>query len=146
MSTHLIGMGFVRGTGYPVVFHNPTRNVWTTAHGDDCLSSGYIEDLQWFKGKVSQHYDIKTQILRPGDGAATERKVLNRVIVWSSAWCEFEADPPPRINYHRSSTAIEGTSSHHAWHRRRRRQRHSRGSGTIPGCRCDFIPLACSTV
>ena len=38
LSAHLIANGFVRGRGFPSLFHHPTRDIMTLVHGDDYFS------------------------------------------------------------------------------------------------------------
>ena len=40
LSTHLIDNGFTRGVGFPSVFHNQSKDLWTLVHGDDFFSCG----------------------------------------------------------------------------------------------------------
>ena len=66
----------------------------TFVHGDDYVSSAMPAQLKWFKGKLENKYQIKTQWLGQGSEYQQEVKILNRIIGWS---CEkgivFEADP-----------------------------------------------------
>ena len=62
-------------------------------HGDDYVSSGSKASLDWLQGKLKEAYDIKTQIVGPGEGAVREGKVLNMVLRCTDIGWELEADP-----------------------------------------------------
>ena len=63
------------------------------AHGDDYVSAGTKDDLQWLEDILSNAYEIKTQKLGPGQGSSVKGDVLNRTVRWTEAGREFEADP-----------------------------------------------------
>jgi hypothetical protein len=65
LSRHLEGIGFVRGVGYPAVFFHPGRGIKTLVHGDDYVSAGESQDLDWLESELSKQYQIKTQRTRP---------------------------------------------------------------------------------
>ena len=90
LSAHLISHGFVRGIGHPSVFHHPTRGLVTLVHGDGYTTAGSISELLWFKKRLEETYEIKTQLIGPG-GEQTG-KVLNRIITFTGDGYELEAD------------------------------------------------------
>ena len=49
-------------------------------HGDDYVSSGIQEDLDWLEGELSAAYEIQTQKIGIGEGCEREGKVLNRIV------------------------------------------------------------------
>ena len=98
LSENLLKAGFVRGIGHTAVFYHPTRDVMVMVHGDDYVSSGWEEDLQWLKTILEADYEIKTQLIGPvdhaaGQGEIAEGKVLNRVIRATTDGWQIEADP-----------------------------------------------------
>ena len=93
LASHLVSLGFIRGVGHPCVFVHPDRGIWTMVHGDDYVSAGFSDDLEWLEEKLGQAYEIKTAHLGPNKSGHSEGKVLNRIIRWSANGWELEADP-----------------------------------------------------
>ena len=58
-------------------------------HGDDYTTAGSVTELLWFKERLKETYDIKTQLIEPG-GEKTG-KVLNRITTFTGDGFEFEA-------------------------------------------------------
>ena len=52
LSRHLQEIGFAVGRGHTSVLHHAGRNIRVLVHGDDYLSSGHSEDLEWLKAKL----------------------------------------------------------------------------------------------
>ena len=63
-------------------------------HGDDFVSVGRREDVQWFRSVLSARFEIKTCIVgsRADLGEAREGKVLNRIVRCTEEGFELEAD------------------------------------------------------
>ena len=64
LSKHPEGIGFKRGVGHPAVFYHPDREINTLVHGDDYVSSGMSEQLDWFQGELEKAYGINIQRTR----------------------------------------------------------------------------------
>ena len=93
LSAHLVSIGFTRGKGHPCVFFHPERDIKTLVHGDDYVSSGTPESMDWLEKELTKAYEIKTQKVGKCDGYKGEGKVLNRILrVTEDGW-EMEADP-----------------------------------------------------
>ena len=97
LSDHLVEAGFVRGVGHPSVFHHPVRDIWTLVHGDDYCNAGSSESLDWMEEVLAKKYEIKTQRIgkgktKDGKDKLCEGQVLNRVVRYSEAGWELEAD------------------------------------------------------
>ncbi len=94
-STFLVeNLGFQQGTSSPCVFKHPSKMLVVTVHGDDFTTAGACEDLDWFEGSMTEHYECTIQPrIGPGPRDAKEGIVLNRVIRWTDAGLEYEADP-----------------------------------------------------
>ena len=80
------------------MFHHKERNLKTMVHGDDYVTAGMKEDLQWMKKVLEADYEIKTQLLGPEEstsskGETMEGKVLNRVIRATADGWQLEVDP-----------------------------------------------------
>ena len=80
LSAHLVSIGFERGRGHPCVFWHPEKHIKTLVHGDDYVSSGFVEAMSWLEKEFEKAYEIKTQKIGMTEGYKEERKVLNRVI------------------------------------------------------------------
>ena len=93
LSAQLVSIGFARGAGHPAVFHHAERNIMTLVHGDDYLSSGFQDDLDWLESELSAAYEIKTQRIGAGNGCEREGKALNRIVRYTEEGYELEADP-----------------------------------------------------
>ena len=92
LSEHLLTVGFQRGIGFPSVFVNKERDIWTLVHGDDYCSAGPPESLQWLETKLAERYEIKTQRVGHSPGCDAEGQILNRVVRATDEGFEIEAD------------------------------------------------------
>ena len=93
-STFLISLGYCQGLGHPNLFLHSQRGLRCSVHGDDFTTSGPCNQLDWFEEEMKKHYDLTTgPRLGPGPKDAKEGRALNRVIRWTPAGLEYEADP-----------------------------------------------------
>ena len=51
--------GFVAGVSNPCVMYHPERGIRAVAHGDDFTVAGKLEDLNWFKERISGRVEVK---------------------------------------------------------------------------------------
>ena len=93
LSAHLETIGFKRGRGHPCVFHHPERDIKTLIHGDDYVSAGSDESMDWLEAELAKAYEIQTQKLGGSKEQKVEGKVLNRILRHTSSGWEIEADP-----------------------------------------------------
>ena len=93
LSAQLEKIGFKRGIGHPAVFKHEGRNIMTLVHGDDYVSSGMEEDLNWLEKELAAAYEIQTQKIGGVSGWDSEGKVLNRIVRHTDSGWEMEADP-----------------------------------------------------
>ncbi len=78
--------GFVRGLGSPCVFFNEDRKLRAVIHGDDFTILGKEKQLNWFKEKIKEKFEVKFKArLGPEEGDDKSVRVLNRV-----EWTEKE--------------------------------------------------------
>ena len=54
LSQHLIDNGFVRGVGFPGVFVQKEKDIWTLVHEDDYCSTGSSASLSWLDTLLSK--------------------------------------------------------------------------------------------
>ena len=92
-SAHPKTIGFRRGKGHPCVFYHPTRGIKTLVHGDDYVSAGSDESMDWLEAELAKTYEIQTQKLGGSKGQKPEGKVLNRILRRAADGWEIEADP-----------------------------------------------------
>ena len=66
----------------------------TYVHGDDYVSTGLPENLNWMKRELEKKYQVKTQVLGPDKEQLQQVKILNRIVSWEGArGLVYEADP-----------------------------------------------------
>lgn len=88
----MINLGFNRGIA-PLDILPPRPRHKDYIHGDDYVSVGKPEDLQWMKVGLDRSYKLKTQTLGPAEEPLRQVNVLNRIISWTKEGIEYEADP-----------------------------------------------------
>ena len=93
MSARLVIIGFTRGKSHPCIFWHQEKQIKTLVHGDDYVSSGTVEAMNWLEAEVEKAYEMKTQKLVNADGYKVEGKVFNRVIRRTGGGWEMKADP-----------------------------------------------------
>ena len=91
-SDWLISLGFERGTGYPPIFLNRSRNIKLMVHGDDFITVGRTKQLAWFEREMNKKYESKHVRLGESRGAVQSIKVFNRIITWEKHSIGVEAD------------------------------------------------------
>ena len=93
-SQQLVSNGFARGNASPCVFYREARGIRTFVHGDDYVSVGMPSQLKWLEEQLMKKYQIKTQLLGPGEGQLKELKILNRIVTWrGEKGLTYEVDP-----------------------------------------------------
>ena len=93
-SGFLKSVGFQQGTASPCIFVHRARNIATSVHGDDFTSVGPKRELDWIESALEGKCELrKGGRLGPEPDDAKEILVLNRVIRWTEAGLEYEADP-----------------------------------------------------
>ena len=93
-SQQLLDVGFQQGRASPCIFFNPVKKIRTYVHGDDYVSSGQPEALKWMQLKLEEKYQVKIQLLGPGEDHSRQLKILNRIVTWHNhKGIVYEADP-----------------------------------------------------
>ena len=80
------------GVASTSVYHHTERRITTLVHGDDYVSVGSVEAMQWLKERLEDDYEIKSVTIGKGKGLEKEGRVLNRVVRWTNEGWEYEAD------------------------------------------------------
>ena len=85
---------FEVGDASACVFFHKSRNLRCSVHGDDITTVGSKANLDWFKSKLEEFYELK-EAARLGPAAEDDKEatVLNRVVRWTPQGLEMEADP-----------------------------------------------------
>jgi hypothetical protein len=87
-------IGFKQGVASPCIFVHPTRGIACSVHGDDFTSTGEKRELDWLEQQLESKYELrKGGRLGPGPNDAKELTVLNRILRFTEAGYEYEADP-----------------------------------------------------
>ena len=94
LTKELIKMGFVQGKASASCFMHSTRDVRCMVHGDDFVFVGNDQDLNFIENAMAASFLIKVVGRLGGDPQdIKEISILNRIIRWTSAGLEYEADP-----------------------------------------------------
>ena len=93
LSKHFESIGFKRGVGHSVVFYHSGREIKTLVHGDDYVSSGMSEQLDWLEGELGKAYEIHTPRTRQKGNEEVKANIPNRVVRRTEKGYEIEADP-----------------------------------------------------
>ena len=89
----MVGDGFKRGVGAPVVFHNPRTGVRLVVHGDDFTFSGTRRELEVIRERMKEWYEVKDRgIMGSGGDEIKEVEILGRRIRWTREGIEYEGD------------------------------------------------------
>ena len=67
------GLHFSQARFNPSLYYNPTRDLKVLVHGDDFVSVGTRENIQWFKEKLAARFEVKTKVV--GDHVASQTSV-----------------------------------------------------------------------
>ena len=69
------------------------RSLRVVVHGDDFTVLGQEADLDWFRRKISEKYEVKFRgRIGPGNNDDKSIRILNRVVTWTEEGIEYEAD------------------------------------------------------
>ena len=55
----MVSSGFRRGIACPCLFYHPERNIWATVHGDDFTILATENNLDWFRKRIAQRFEVK---------------------------------------------------------------------------------------
>ena len=91
-SAHLRSLGFLQGLSNPCVFYNSERGIRTIVHGDDYVSTGGETKLLWLRDQLAGKFEIKWELIGPEEKDKKEARILNRVVRFTPAGIEWEAD------------------------------------------------------
>lgn len=86
--------GFIAGKYNPCTFLNEERGMRCLVHGDDFVCAGEVEQLEWFKKKLKERFEIKSTTvgMDQSAGEVREARILHKVIRVTEKGWEYEAD------------------------------------------------------
>ena len=89
----VVGVVYKQGRATPYAFVLTDRRLILVVHGDDFTISGQDADLDWFRERIKEKFDVKFRgRLGPGEGDDKCIRSLNRVVEWSESGITYEAD------------------------------------------------------
>ena len=63
-------------------------------HGDDCVTLGSAEEVEWFQTKMQDAYEVKIRgVLGPEAHDCKRIEILNRVVCRGDRGITYEGDP-----------------------------------------------------
>ena len=84
---------FLTGKASPCVFRHPERKLRVVIHGDDFTVLGFEKDLDWFRTRIEEKFEVKFRgRLGPGKNDDKRIRILNRGIEWSETGIRYEPD------------------------------------------------------
>ena len=90
----LLEWGFIRGRSNPCIFEHATRGLKVMVHGDDFVSLGIEEEVNWFHSQMEAAYEVKIRgVLGPEEGDDKKIEILNRIVEWGEDGIRYEGDP-----------------------------------------------------
>ena len=88
----LVQNGFTVGLANCVTFYHPQKYIYCMVHGDDFVTTGPSDSLDWFDKTLKSAFEIKTDRISSVKDKKKELKVLNRIIRYTECGIEMEAD------------------------------------------------------
>ena len=74
---------FITGKASPCVFRHPERKLRVVIHGDDFTVLGLEKDLDWFRTRIAEKFEVKFRgRLGPAANDDKRIRILNRGIEW----------------------------------------------------------------
>ena len=73
----------------PTKYCHQTKNIRTSVRGDDFVSSGYLEGLEWLHDKMKKRLEVIKKLIGARENEHKEEEVLDRIIRVSSTGCEY---------------------------------------------------------
>lgn len=74
------------------IFRHHERDIDLVVHGDDFVSVGSKEDLQWARTILENKFEISTTMVGPEEGDERKATILNRIIQATNTGFTYEAD------------------------------------------------------
>ena len=72
-----------------VTFYHPQKYIYCMVHGDDFVTTGPAENLDWFDRMLKGAFEIKTDRIGSDANKKKELKVLNRIIRYNESGIEI---------------------------------------------------------
>jgi len=89
----MLSAGFSYGAASPCVFYNKDRDLRAVVHGDDFTVLGWESELNWFKDRIQERFEVKHRGRLGGDeGDVKSIRILNRIVTWKPDMIIYEPD------------------------------------------------------
>ena len=89
----LLAAGYRQGKASPCIFHNDSNGTTIMVHGDDFVGVGRRVELAKIRRALEDKYKLKVEMLSGEVGDVQEVQILNKIVRWTPAGIELEADP-----------------------------------------------------
>ena len=89
----LLDDGFLQGKSNPCLFRHPTTDVAVMVHGDDFVAVSTGKHLVATREVHEDKHKLKVELLGKEEECVKEVRILNKVVRYTSAGIELEADP-----------------------------------------------------
>ena len=89
----LLELGFAKGEANPCSFVNAEAGLETVVHGDDFLTIGPEDALQWFDAELAKRFKVKSILMGPKAHHTKQARFLNRIVTWEPEGIMYEPDP-----------------------------------------------------
>lgn len=86
-------MWIQEGVRYPAAFFHKDRNLLTLVNGDDYVTAGKQQDIDWLEVQLEVAYEIQMQKIALAKNCYLEGNFLNRIIRCGKDDWRLEADP-----------------------------------------------------
>ncbi len=86
----LEAIGFRVGRYNASTYYHPKKQLRMMVHGDDFVTVGKVEEVQWLRQKLEERFELKTTVV--GKEEEPEGRILNRIVRCTEKGWEYEAD------------------------------------------------------
>ena len=84
-----------------------TKNIRTLVHGDDFVSSGHQEGLEWLHGKMKKRFNVGKKVMGARENEDKEGKVLNRIYPCELFWMGLRGWSRTRGDRHQDAEHVQ---------------------------------------
>ena len=92
MNKSMLLAGFRQSEHNPRVYWHPVRHLKSLVHGDDFVTSGHRQNVQWFRLQLEGRFEIKTSVVGGGADYKREESILGRTVRYTEDGWQLEAD------------------------------------------------------
>eukprot|EP00435_Cladocopium_sp_Y103_P063045 s567_g24.t1 len=94
----MVQLGFEQGRSSPCLYYHKQRRILCSVHGDGFMILTGYADAIWLRDQLAEAWTVETRgiLAPPGSNvpdSVQQLSVLNRLVTWTHAGIELEADP-----------------------------------------------------